>query len=213
MKIKSYLVLICFCCLFASCKKENTVVYKGFDYADYINREIAEEYKIEFNLDDNTFLISETQLSFPKGEQASIEVEKSYFTKGNFTGNANEDGDIKIFAQMTSEDGENWQTDSYITTFKVENNSFDTDYYHVTKIEYQKNHKNIAKKMKDYKKTLDFIFKNQSDKEKLVQYFEKCEKLSTELLLLSDSEEWLEEDSFNLNRYNKLLQAYSVLYK
>ena len=61
MNIKKFLPVLFLAFLFLGCKKENIVVYKGFDYSDWLTREIAEEYKVEFNMDDNTFLISEME--------------------------------------------------------------------------------------------------------------------------------------------------------
>lgn len=212
MNIKKFLPVLFLAFLFFGCKKENIVVYKGFDYSDWLTREIAEEYKVEFNMDDNTFLISEMELSFPK-DKAMLEVEKIYFTKGSFRGNPEEDGIVVLNAQEFSEDNVNWENETYKTEINIQNNSFETEYYIVSKVENLKQHKKISKKLGDYVKALDKIWENQLIKEKLPVAFENAEKISTELLLLCDSPEWTQEDSFYLNRFNKTLETYQTLFK
>lgn len=212
MKNRKILFICLLGLLFIGCKKEHKVVYKGFDYSDWLTREIAEEYKVEFNLEDNTFIITETELSFPK-DKSLFEVEKTYYTKGNFTGNPEEDGKITIYAQEYSEDNENWTNDSYITSIEIVDGKFETEYYIVKKIENTKEHKQISKLMNNYIKALGSIWDNQLKKEKLPAAFEKAEKLATELLLCCDSEIWTEEDSFYLNRLNKTLETYQILFK
>lgn len=207
-----YLGMVLAAVLFVSCKKENTVVYKGFDYSDWLNREIAEEYRIEFNMDDNTFVISETELSFPK-DKALLEVEKVYFTRGTFEGNPEEDGTIILIAQSYSEDFENWQDDHYTISYDIVNGQFETEYYLVKKIINLKEHKKIDKSFVSYSNSLNYIWENQLETSKLSSSFDKAEKLSTELLLLCDSETWTEADTFLLNRLNKTLVTYQTLFK
>ncbi|MCQ2590779.1 MAG: hypothetical protein MJ179_10180 [Treponema sp.] len=212
MNLKKILYAGMLAMLFVSCKKENTVVYKGFDYSDWLNREIAEEYKVEFNLDDNTFQITETELSFPK-DKALLEVERVFITKGVFTGNPQEDGKIVFNAQEYSEDNVNWITDAYNFSYDIENNQFETEYYQVKKIENLKEHKEISKKMNNFSNVLSSIWENQLNADKIKSYFEKAEKVSTELLLLCDSSTWTEEDTFYFNRLNKTLETYKTLFK
>ena len=212
MNIKKFLTVLFLAFLFLGCKKENIVVYKGFDYSDWLTREIAEEYKVEFNMDDNTFLISEMELSYPK-DKALLEVEKVYYTRGSFIGNPNENGLLQLNVQEFSEDNVNWSEESYTIPVNIENNTFETEYYVVTKVINQKAHKKISKKMEEFNKTLNKIWNNQLEREKLTIAFEKAEKISTELLIMCDSEDWTQEDTFYLNRYNKTLETYQTLFK
>lgn len=212
MNIKKLLPVLFLSFLFMGCKEQNLVVFKGYDYSDWLTREIAEEYKVEFNLKDNTFLISETELSFPK-ESGLMEIEKVYYTKGNFAGNPEEDGNIKLFVQEYSDDNVNWIGDTYITSIDIVNDTFETEYYVLKRSISTKNHKKITKKIANYADTLQYIWENQEKKEKLTVVFEKAEKLATELLLLCDSEDWTQEDTFYLNRLNKTLTTYQTLFK
>ena len=67
--------------------------------------------------------------------------------------------------------------------------------------------------MEEFNKTLNKIWNNQLEREKLTIAFEKAEKISTELLIMCDSEDWTQEDTFYLNRYNKTLETYQTLFK
>ena len=212
MNIKKFLPVLFLAFLFLGCEKENIVVYKGFDYSDWLTREIAEEYKVEFNMDDNTFLISEMELSYPK-DKALLEVEKVYYTRGSFIGNPNENGLLQLNVQEFSGDNVHWSKESYTIPVNIENNTFETEYYVVTKVINQKAHKKISKKMEEFNKTLNKIWNNQLEREKLTIAFEKAEKISTELLIMCDSEDWTQEDTFYLNRYNKTLETYQTLFK
>lgn len=199
--------------LFISCA-DKTVTYKSVSQSDWLLRLIGEEVEVEFNLEKSLVTIRDIERSFLKDKTKDV-MQNTWYCRGTYEGNPEQDGIIKIDITEYSLDFVNWTPfteDADVSIFdanqiEIKDGKFiydDEEFILLTKA---KEHKKIEKQIASAKKLISQM--NKKSGTDFTSSRKKLQAIYDSLKELKSLPEWTSFDETDLFTINEYLERYN----